>query len=222
MENQPNIISNELDQAPKTWKHYLERLQGPELKKQIIDAMSYEFVVWNDENDEINAKIKERLCVHEDELPLPLVAEKLKNNKKVSVLYHKKNTKDDSKGAERHETIWAFSPAEIQFSKLWVSLHRDGETLSDGDLWTYLTFERNDYGQIVIWAEQIEIPQRPFTMAWLACHKEMKLSEFLEYMKNEESNSKNKEPEANETPDLADTEPQEGKRKGRQRIFDKK
>lgn len=39
MENKPKILSNELDQAPKTWEQYQERLNEPNLKNEIRIAM---------------------------------------------------------------------------------------------------------------------------------------------------------------------------------------
>lgn len=221
-QNQPNIISNELDQVSKTWDRYLKRLQDPELKKQIIDAMKRESITTNDSKDEVNDEMIDRFDKHQKEFPIELVVEKLKSNEKVSILYHKKNIKDESKGSERHKTIWAFLPAELQFNKLWVSLHRKDEYLSTWDLWTYLTFKRNDYWQIVIWAEQIEIPQRPLTMEWLACHKKMELSEFLEYIKKEEEKDPNKKASEGRKDDFVDAKYQKDswvRKSGRQRIF---
>lgn len=224
--NKPNIISNELDQAPKTWKYYFERLQDPELKKQIIDAMSDEFIVWNDENEEINIEIKERLWVHEKELPLNFLINQLSNHKKVAYLYNKKSAFDGSEKSGFHKLVWPLAWIEYQAHKLWASFNKEGETLSEWEIWTFLTFERNEYGQIVIWAEQIEIPKGPFVMAWLAWYKKMELSEFLEFIKNEELKSVNKGAESGEMPDTADTESQEKdswkKKKGRQRFFGKK
>lgn len=184
--NKPNIISNELDQAPKTWKNYRERLQDPELKEQIKNAFSYEFAVGKDSNEEISDMMVDRLGKHEKEIPLQFLVKQLSEHKKVSVLYHKKDAREKDKGATFHALIWPLVWVEHQFHKLWISFHRIGEELSNWELWTFLTFERNEYWQIVVWAEQIEIPKWPFIMEWLAAHKKLDLSEFLEYIKEEE------------------------------------
>ena len=166
-ENTPNILSNELDQAPKVWKAYEERLQDPELRQEIYDAMDqyYEFIGKEWDGDEI---IKWFEANH-NRIPFQKIYKSKEN--KVSFLVHKhKKT-----WLWWWTTTWTLLDANEQFSKLWDILGK--EWLKSREIWTYITFTKDNSGRLIVGAEQIEIPWE-FNIKWVAYHKVLNSEEF--------------------------------------------
>jgi hypothetical protein len=176
-ENNPKILSNKLDQAPKFWKAYEERLKDPELQQQIIDAMDNYFVFIEKEWD--GGEIIERLRNHQNDIYLPLIYES--KNRKVSFLIHKEK-KEPSKDSAFTPMIGMPLDANYQMSKLWECLYKNYDELNIWDIWTFITFTKDDSGRTIVWAEQIEIPYPAFLGDWYACHKELKSEEFKKIM----------------------------------------
>lgn len=170
--NNPNILSNELDQAPKVWKSYEERLHEPELQQRIFDAMDQHFVFVSEEWDW--KEILNWIWLHENDLPWPLIYKSKRS--KVSFLVHKEKKQYNS---WRSPMIWAPIDARHQFSQLWEIFYKNKDKLDEGEIWTFITFTKMDDGKTIVWAEQIEIPQtNPFFPSWYACHKKLKSAEF--------------------------------------------
>ena len=176
-ENNPNIISNELDQAPKIWKTYEERLNDPKLKQEILNAMNNGFSFINKAWD--GGEIIDRLRNHQNDIYFPLIYES--ENRKVSFLIHKEQIKP-SKDSPFTPMIGMPLDVNYQISKLWCPIHPNHDTLTEWEVWTYITFTKDDSGITIVWAEQIEIPYPAFLGDWFACHKELKSEEFKKIM----------------------------------------
>lgn len=182
--NNSNIISNKLDQAPKTWTNYLKRLQDPELQEQIKNAFLMNGLIDNS-NESINNEMISWLKEHKKDIPLIQIYQQLSQYPKVSFLFHKKSI-EETKNTDFHTLIGWLTPVNYQLQKLWFIYDNNNKKLSEWELWTYLTFEKNDYWQIIVWAEQIEMWWM-FTMKEVAAHKKLDLAEFLEYIKQTEN-----------------------------------
>ncbi len=183
-ENNPNILSNELDQAPKIWKFYEKRLKDPEIHQEIVNAMDKYLFIDSKEWDW--DEILKRLDEHKHEIPLKLIHKT--PDEKVSFLV-KKEKKWKS---WRNNMIWIPLDLPLQFKKLWI-IYKQWEWIKPGDIWTYITFTKTKSGWVIIWAEQIELPSKETLLPiQSACHKVLTSKEFMEIM-NEKETQKNKE-----------------------------
>ena len=176
-ENTPNILSNELDQAPKVWKAYEERLNNPKIQQEIIDMMDQHFIFIEKEWD--GGEIIDRLRNHQNDIYFPLIYRA--KNRKVSFLIHKEKIEPSRDSAFTH-MIGMPLDANYQMSKLWECLYKNHDELNIWDIWTFITFTKDDSGRTIVWAEQIEIPYPAFLGNWYACHKELKSNEFKQIM----------------------------------------
>ena len=169
--NNPNILSNELDQAPKTWKSYEERLHEPELQQRIFDAMDQHIVFTSEEWDW--DEIIDWFKLHQNDIPYPLIYKSKVT--KVSFLVHKEKKIQNWWSP----MIWAPLNAWSQFYQLWDIFYKDKDELEEWEIWTFITFTKTDSWKIIIWAEQIEVPKtNPFFPAGYACHKKLNSTEF--------------------------------------------
>ena len=119
--NNPNILSNELDQAPKVWKSYEKRLHEQELEQRIFDAMDQHFIFISEDWDweEIINWIK----LHQNDLPYPFI---YKSDKiKVSFLIHKEKKIYDW----WTPMIWMPLKAVFQFAQLWETFYKNKDKL---------------------------------------------------------------------------------------------
>ena len=204
--NNPNIISNDLDQAPKTWKLYQKRLENPELKKEIEYALKKEFLVYEYSDDK---DIKNWWEKHEKEIPVIFLIDQLSKEKKVSFLYDKECLIEKGK-------IWLITlvgpliETKKQIEKLWAiyiweddddattwendtttwkndtTTWKDDTIIKPWEVWTFFTFKRNDYWQIELGVEQIQIS----TLGPYAGYKKLGREDVLKFIKKVDEKNK--------------------------------
>ncbi len=161
--NKPNILSNELDQVPKTRKWYQKELDlNKDLKQQIIDA--FDTFEHDDfpmgENDffigQSDKKVLDWFLSHSKDLPVEQVAKLLREHKIVSCEIQRK---------KKEKSSWWNTALGQAIPKdtihIWKVLTKNDEVL-EWNIITYLTFTKlNDKQQrpdVKISTQQIEFP----------------------------------------------------------------
>jgi len=196
-ENNPKIISNELDQAPKTWKQYEKRLDW--MKNEIAKAMDIRPTL--DGNPTICKWIDE----NQDTLPLLKINKILGNHENDRVAIQVDSKKKEFNSWEMFESMLAnLMPIEEQIRKIWniYSIQwnditwewleqRDRENNPahhEWEIWTFISFDYDNSWCCKVSVHQIEKPNPTFLMNGLWCHKELTAEEFLVALepKNEE------------------------------------
>ena len=155
MENTPNILSDELDQAAKTGYEYYKRLHEPELNQAILDNfadVSKEKGCLIEETDPMVMAWFEK---NQDKLPLLEVLRELKNMRVVSCEIARK---------KKEKSLWftsAIGPAiPVENMEIGKVFTKNKDT-ANGDIVTYLTFIKTtdaDRPTLKITAKQIEFP----------------------------------------------------------------
>lgn len=181
-QNNPKIICNELDQAPKTGEYYQKTLD--KMKPQIAEAMDrvtffddscdenlVNWIINNYENGTLN-------------LPFYEINKNLWNhtNERISIQLKKERKQNDWLW---NIMIWA--PVPLDVSKLWLIYSKKWEaSVEEGEIWTFLTFEYADSWAYKVKVQQFERPESTFLMKWLWCYKELTFDEFLKEMGKKE------------------------------------
>jgi hypothetical protein len=107
--NTPNILSNDLDQVPKTGKWYREALKQKELKTAIDDAFFYSDDEWADikedffSNDHffvraVDKEVNQRFLENKESLPMEQVVFLLETHPIVSCEIARRAIKTQSGG----------------------------------------------------------------------------------------------------------------------------
>ena len=179
-ENNPIIISNELDQAPKTWEHYQKRLNSmhDELIKILICNLTFE--EWEDPEE--TEKIVSWLQSNQDSIPLYKISKELLEHKwrKISLLL----TKEKVKWEWFITMIWSPLPIEhVIYDNLWSTWTKEWDMIERWEIWTFISFEDTDSWQIKLSLHQLEVPGW-LIMDWLWCHKKITFDEFEKALSN--------------------------------------
>ncbi len=164
--NKLNILSNDLDQIPKTKKWYQKELDvNKGFKQEIIDA--FDRSEHNDlvmgENDffldkDNDKKILDRFLENQKDMPIEQIAKSLREHRVVSCEIQRKNKKEG-------KTWWnsTIGPAiSRETINVWKVFTKNNEAL-DWNVITYLTFTRlNDtkWPDVNITAQQVEFPRK--------------------------------------------------------------
>jgi len=154
--NKPNILSNDLDQVPKTRKRYPNELYADNLKQQIIQSFDTHKPLW--ENDflveESDEKVLSRFEKNQENLPIPDIVQMLKDYNTVSCEVHRRKKE---KITWFSKAIWPAIPKDN--INVWKVLTRNSEEL-EGNILTYIIFQKmkNNPLTVKISAKQIEFP----------------------------------------------------------------
>lgn len=175
-ENKPNIISNDLDQAPKTWEQYEERLDW--MKNEIAKAMDWFFSI---EETEEGKRYFEWLEKNQNLLPLWDIIKKVSENPGKRFSYQLKIEKIEDKGLWLRATsgpkCWFNSDVE-----LWDIIIKIGDhSIKEWEISTYITFEWTESWNIKIKSQQIQIAPKGSLLPKYArlSHKILTPDEFL-------------------------------------------
>lgn len=174
--NKPNILSNDLDQAPKnTNTRYQARIDA--LSTEIETAFKrYSWVIRGDD------AIINRLKNHENDIPLQKINE-IPVGTSLSIELRRESKTAQKWGREK--AVWPLVDPNMLSIFRWKMLSKLNNSLQPGDTATYLVikkqyldprFPKNQDCEISL--EQVEIPEENALLPkWFVFHKEVKDNE---------------------------------------------